>query len=112
MPYATHFYMNFMVLQWVTHVQNILRLSQFVKFKIFSRIYDEEQARQMAEPEDQDYYGMGSRSARFTINLSIGIVYGTLSPPICLLTFVNFAVCRLSYGYLFPYAESRKFDLG
>jgi len=55
---------------------------------------------------------MGSRSARFAINLCIGIVYGTLSPPINLLCWVNFWVCRIVYGYLCPFAETKKADLG
>ena len=41
----------------------------------------EEDALKMTEPEDQDYYGIGSHSARFTINMVLGIVYGTLCPP-------------------------------
>lgn len=112
MPFATHFYMNFLVLQWVTHAMNAMRYVSLGKFKAFGKLYEEEEARAMAEPEDQDYYGIGSRSARFTINLVIGIVFGTLSPPINLLCFVNFAICRLVYGYLIPFAETKKADLG
>jgi hypothetical protein len=112
MPYATHFYMNFLVLQWVTHAINMLRTAPLGKFLVARKLFDDEHARKMAEPEDQDYYGLGSRSARFTINLCIGIVYGTLSPPINLLTFINFAVCRLVYGYLIPFAETKKTDIG
>jgi hypothetical protein len=112
MPFATHFYMNFLVLQWVTHAMNAMRHVQLVKFQAFSRLFDEDEAKKMAEPEDQDYYGLGSRSARFTINLCIGIIYGTLSPPINLLTWINFALCRLIYGYLIPFAETKKGDLG
>jgi len=112
MPFATHFYMNFLVLQWVTHLTNLCRMANLFKFLGWSKIYDEEEAKQKAEPEDQDYYGLGSRSARFTINLCIGIIYGTLSPPINVLTFINFAVCRVVYGYLCVYAEKKKPDLG
>jgi len=66
----------------------------------------------MAEPEDQDYYGLGSRSARFTINMVVAIVYSTLSPTVALLGLVNFACCRLFYGYLINFAETKKPDLG
>merc|ERR1719265_1329109 len=82
------------------------------KWMMAKQLYSEEEARQMSEPEDQDYYGLGSRTARFTINLCIGIVFGTLSPPINLLTWINFAVCRLVYGYLVNFAETKKPDLG
>merc|ERR1719171_2300615 len=78
----------------------------------FRRMYDDETARGMSEPEDQDYYGIGSRSCRMTINLCIGIIYGTLSPPINLLTFIEFLICRVTYGYLLPFAETKKADLG
>jgi hypothetical protein len=112
MPYATHFYMNYLVLQWASHAMVLTRYIQLGKFWLFSKIYDEKTAREMSEPEDQDYYGIGSRSCRMTINLCIGIIYGTLSPPINLLAWVEFFICRITYGYLIPYAESKKPDLG
>ena len=76
------------------------------------QIMPEEDALKAAEPEDQDYYGIGSRSARFTINMGLGIVYGTLCPPMNLLCWLNFFFCRLFYGYLIPFAETKKPDLG
>jgi len=112
MPFATHFYMNFLVLQWASHAMALTRNSQLVKWGIFRHMYDDETARQMSEPEDQDYFGIGSRSCRMTINLCIGIIYGTMSPPINLLTWVEFFICRIVYGYLFTFAESKKSDLG
>jgi len=112
MPYATHFYMNFLVLQWATHAMGSLRYVPLAKYLSFCQLWEVEEAKQMAEPEDQDYYGMGGRSARWTIAMTVGIVYGTLSPPINLLCFINFAICRVVYGYLFIFAEHKKADLG
>jgi hypothetical protein len=112
MPAATHFYMNYVVLQWGTHALNLVRYVMLGKFLIAQRLYEDEKAREMSEPEDQDYYGIGSRSARFTINMCIGIIYGTLSPPIPVLTYINFWLCRVIYGYLMPFAENKKEDLG
>jgi len=112
MPQATHFFMNFLVLQWVTHVMGMMRHVILGKYLAFSKLVGEDEAKKMAEPEDQDYYGMGSRSARSTINLCIGIVYGTLCPPMNLLCWVNSYICRAVYGYLCPFAETRKADLG
>jgi hypothetical protein len=112
MPFATHFYMNYLVLQWTSHTMVLTRYIPLFKYLGFRTMVDEETARELAEPEDQDYYGIGSRSCRFTINLCIGIIYGTLSPPICLLTWIEFFVCRYTYGYLIPFAENRKPDLG
>mmetsp|Transcript_16757 Transcript_16757/g.52803 ORF Transcript_16757/g.52803 Transcript_16757/m.52803 type:complete len:836 (-) Transcript_16757:64-2571(-) len=112
MPFATHFYMNLMVVNWSTHCMNILRYVTLGKYLSFRPIFGEDVAATMAEPEDQDYYGLGSRSARWTINMLIAVIFGTLCPPMWLLTFLNFAVCRLIYGYLIPFAETRKPDLG
>merc|ERR1719213_782894 len=92
---------------------NLLRYVPLSKFLGFRKIFDqEEEARAKAEPEDQDYYGLGSRSARFTINMVIGIVYSTLSPTVALLACMNFFCCRVFYGYLIPFAETKKPDLG
>merc|ERR1719356_83483 len=84
------------------------------KYLGFQQLYpdDDDMAFKLSEPEDQDYYGMGSRSARFTINMVIGVVYGTLCPPMNVLCWVNFYICRLVYGYLIPFAETKKPDLG
>merc|ERR1719158_786400 len=112
LPLATHFYMNFLVLQWVTHVMIFMRYVPLSKWFGFGVLFEPEEARRMSEPEDQDYYGLGSRSARFTINLVIGIVYGTLSPTVALLAAMNFFCCRVFYGYLIPFAETKKPDLG
>jgi len=112
MPHSTHFYMNFLVLQWTTHAMNLLRYVPLSKYLAFKKFMEPEDARSKAEPEDQDYYGLGSRSARFTINMVIGIVYSTLSPTVALLAWMNFACCRLFYGYLINYAETKKPDLG
>lgn len=112
MPFATHFYMDFMVLSWATHAMNLTRYINVGKFVIFRKIMDEEKAIHMSEPEAQDYYGLGARNARFAIMMCIGIIFGTLSPPIAILTFINFFFCRLCYGYLIPFAETKKPDIG
>merc|ERR1719356_407828 len=105
--------MNLLVMTWFSHAMNLTRYIPLGKFIMFKKLYDtEEEARQASEPEDQDYYGMGSRSARFTINLAIPIVFGTLSPPTMILGLINFCVCRLYYGYLIPFAETKKPDTG
>merc|ERR1719428_1357244 len=53
MPVTTHFYLNYCMFQPVTHSMNLTRYIQLLKYWGFKRIYDEETARQMAEPEDQ-----------------------------------------------------------
>jgi len=112
MPSASHFYLNFMMLQWVTHAMNLTRYINLFKFLALQPILGKEQAKVHSEPEDQDYYGFGSRSARWTTLLVIALVFCSLSPLVSLLAFVNFAVCRLVYGYLLVFAEERKPDTG
>jgi len=113
MPYATHFYMNYVVLQWSSHFMLMMRHTPLAKWRLaMAAGWDEQGALALAEPEDQDYYGMGSRSARSTTVLCIGIVYGTLCPPIWLLVFIEFGICRTVYGYMIVFAETRKPDLG
>merc|ERR1719263_909218 len=112
LPLASHFYLNFMVMQWVTHAMNLTRYVNLIKFLMLRMVCDSRSAKNLSEPEDQDYYGIGSRSARWTINLVIGIVFSSISPLICLLVCVNFLLCRLVYGYLIVFAEVPKVDLG
>jgi hypothetical protein len=112
MPVASHFYLNYIALQWTQHFKSLCRTATLVKFLGFKMIYDQDTAREMSEPEDQDYYGIGSRSARWTLVLAICLVFSLLSPIVLLLGAVNFIACRLVYGYLIVFAETKKPDLG
>jgi len=112
MPGATQFYMDFLMLQWGEQSINFLRAAPVAKFILFNTFFEEADAKRMAEPEDQDFYGIGSRSARFTISLLIGIIFCTLSPPIAILGLVLFGLMRVYYGYLLVFAEEKKPDLG
>merc|ERR1719230_265460 len=77
-----------------------------------SIVFGEAVAVKKAEPEDQDYYGLGSRSSRFTFMLTLTLSFCSLSPLISILGFINFWVCRKCYGYLCVFCETRKPDLG
>jgi len=112
LPMATHFYMNYLVLQCAAHGIALLRHMQLVKFILFRALYSEEEARALAEPEDQASQGMGARYAQLMIVMTICIIFSTLSPLVAPLSLVCFGVCRLVYGYLLVYAETRKSDLG
>jgi len=112
MPGSTHFYINYLILQCNTHFLQSTRYIQLIKFLSFKRFYEEEEAADKADLEDQDYYGMGGRTARQTINLCIGIVFCTLSPPLGVVCLLLCFVQRLVYGYLMVFAEPVKPDLG
>jgi len=112
MPSCTHYYMNYIGMSAFAQWMVLTRYMQLTKFKSFSRLHDEQEAKNMAEPEDQDYYGIGPRTARWSTMMCIGIVYGTLSPPVSLLTWMLFLMIRTIYGYVFCFAETKKSDLG
>eukprot|EP00448_Togula_jolla_P019536 CAMPEP_0170589176 /NCGR_PEP_ID=MMETSP0224-20130122/11215_1 /TAXON_ID=285029 /ORGANISM="Togula jolla, Strain CCCM 725" /LENGTH=812 /DNA_ID=CAMNT_0010912925 /DNA_START=94 /DNA_END=2532 /DNA_ORIENTATION=- len=112
MPLASHFYLNYIPMQWVVHGLDLTRYVILMKFMAFRTIMEEDAARAKSEPEDQDYYGMGSRSARFTLEAVVCLVFSTLSPLITLLGFLNFVIRRIIFGYLLVFAENKKPDLG
>jgi len=112
MPNCTHYYMNYLCMQWYSMAMQLTRYMNVIKFKIFSRHHDDEKARELSEPEDQDYYGIGSRTARFSTLMTIAIVYGTLSPPCSVLGLLTMIWIRTLFGYIFVWNETRKPDLG
>lgn len=112
LPSSTHFYLNWFTAQWTTIAMQLTRYMQAVKFCLFRQFYGDQDANDMAEPEDQDYYGMGSRSARFSLFWVTAIVFLTLSPTIGILCFIQMALARVIFSYLFVYCESLKTDMG
>jgi hypothetical protein len=90
----------------------LTRYMGVIKYRIFIRHHEEEESRDLSEPEDQDYYGIGSRTARFCTLVTIGIVYGTLSPPCMVLAWLTVLWIRTLFGYIFVFNELRKPDLG
>eukprot|EP00931_Biecheleriopsis_adriatica_P101037 TRINITY_DN76262_c0_g1_i1.p1 TRINITY_DN76262_c0_g1~~TRINITY_DN76262_c0_g1_i1.p1 ORF type:complete len:738 (-),score=121.91 TRINITY_DN76262_c0_g1_i1:139-2352(-) len=112
LPASMPFFANFIVLQWSTACIELLRIANLSKFLAFRALYPESKAREMAEPEDQDYYGMGGRSARHTINVLVGCIFCSLSPLVAVLALVEVLLQRLVFGYLIVSAETKKPDTG
>jgi hypothetical protein len=111
MPNCTHYYMNYLGMQWYSMAMQLTRYIGVIKFRIFVRHHEEEEARDLSEPEDQDYYGIGSRTARFSTLVTIGIVFGTLSPPCMVLAWLTVLWMRTLFGYQFTFNETKKPDL-
>ncbi|CAE7832757.1 unnamed protein product [Symbiodinium sp. CCMP2592] len=111
MPRSTHFYLNFIPMQMAAYATAALRLPQLLKYMAF-RILQSKDAKARSEPEDQTYFGIGSRSARASLQLVTVLTFSTLSPLISILGFMMFAVCRATHGFLLREAESVKLDLG
>ncbi|CAK9113866.1 CSC1-like protein At4g02900 [Durusdinium trenchii] len=112
LPNTSTFYIDYVILQWSVTVLNVLRYQNLVKFLAWNTICDEDRAKNKSEPEDQDYYGVGSRSARLSLVLAIGLVFSLLSPFILIVVFLFFLINRLVFGYLLVFAELPKPDLG
>lgn len=111
MPKSTHFYLNFIPMQMAAYSTSGLRLAQVFKYVFLRCYYDAATAKEKSEPEDQDFQGMGSRSARAALQLSTVLTFCTLSPLITILGWMMFAVSRVMHGFLFE-VENRKSDLG
>jgi len=112
LPQATHFYLNYMVVNWGTTAMDATRYVYLAKFITYKAYLPEEKARELSEPEDQDYYGQGARGARACEYLVMALVFAGMTPLICVLGLINFALCRVVYGYLLVWAETKKPDLG
>jgi len=112
LPNTSTFYMDYVILQWSVSVLNVLRYQNLVKFLAWNTICDEDRAKQKSEPEDPDYYGVGSRSARLSLVLSIGLVFCLLSPLVLFFVFMFFLINKLVFSYLLVFAEVPKPDLG
>jgi len=112
LPQASNFYLTYVVVQLGVDGFAMVRLASVSKYMTLKPILGDARAKELAEPEDQATQGIGSRSARMSLLLVIPLVFCTLSPIITIFGMINFAVCRVVYGYLFMYAESLKGDSG
>jgi hypothetical protein len=116
MPPCTHYYMKYLTMQWLSQGMYVSRYIQVIKFRmIWPKVWPdgtEREIKELSEPEAQDYYGIGSRTARWSTLFCIGIVYGTLSPPCGVLAWFTMIILRIIYGYLFTFAEKPKTDMG
>jgi len=113
MPQSTHFYLNFVPIQAAALAVNLTRYVNLLKYLLVKWYYNsEELGKEYCEPEDQDFYGIGSRCARSTLLLVMCLVFCTLSPMITCLGVLYFLIARVTYGYLFTYCENTKIDLG
>jgi len=90
----------------------MVRHVQVGKYLVFRTMFTKKDAKKKAEPEDQDFYGVGSRSARWINTMLIGLVYCQIQPFLLVFSAVHFLVCKFVYGHLIVFAEERKADVG
>mmetsp|Transcript_124751 Transcript_124751/g.313760 ORF Transcript_124751/g.313760 Transcript_124751/m.313760 type:complete len:1058 (+) Transcript_124751:131-3304(+) len=113
LPSSSNFYISYVVLGWFTITMNLLRIAPVIKYLIFywSGLSPQD-ARNHAEPEDQDSDGMGSRMAKATIMMTIALVFSTCSPTIPTAALVYFILGARVSRWNVLYAETKKPDLG
>jgi len=113
MPTASHYYLSWTATQCTTHAMDLTRYMNWLKYVMhkFSS-GDSHYAKEMSEPEDQDFYGIGARSARFSLIMCTCLAFSTLSPLIVILGFMNFALARVIFGYLLAFSEVPKPVIG
>ncbi|CAE7823549.1 unnamed protein product [Symbiodinium microadriaticum] len=112
LPNTSTFYMSYIILQWSVSVLNILRYQNLLKFFAWTAVSEEARAKELSEPEDPDYYGIGSRSARLNVVLAIALVFSLMAPMALWCGFVYFLINRFVFSYLVVFAETTKPDLG
>jgi hypothetical protein len=113
MPTTTHFYMKYVVVNCFMNGCNLTRTWELVKFLLYRYTYgSDDEAKRWIEPEDQEFFGIGGRTARQTILMVIHVIFCSLAPIMTLFTILTFILARLIFPYMFAYAETRKADLG
>lgn len=112
MPSASHFYLNYLPLQWMSDWLQITRYMNLLKFWPASQLFGENRAKELCEPEDQDYYGIGGRGARQAFFLVLTIAFCTISPLITILGYIEALCARIVLGWLMVFAETHKPDMG
>eukprot|EP00927_Polykrikos_kofoidii_P040790 TRINITY_DN34802_c0_g2_i1.p1 TRINITY_DN34802_c0_g2~~TRINITY_DN34802_c0_g2_i1.p1 ORF type:complete len:979 (+),score=138.24 TRINITY_DN34802_c0_g2_i1:44-2938(+) len=107
-PKCSHFYLSLILFYTCAEVMGLVRSSQLLKFLAFLQFSDEATAKRRSEPEDPDYEGLGSRSARVSLIMVTVVVFCSLMPIIAFFGAVFFFAGRFVYTYLFVFAETRK----
>jgi len=110
---TTHFFLSIFVIQWASVGMEVTRYTQLIKYILWKKALESPlEAHNIAEPEDQDYYGMGARTARYTSFFVIGLAFVSLCPLISIIAFIYFLFIRMLIGYQVVFAETKKPDLG
>lgn len=109
LPLTSRFYVNYVVLGWLSCSCELLRPGPLVMYLSFREFMSEHDARCCAE---EDSVLMGTRVARSTFMLVITLVFCSICPVVLLAAAVYFLIERLSHGYLMLSAEPRQGDAG
>eukprot|EP00927_Polykrikos_kofoidii_P016356 TRINITY_DN17389_c0_g1_i2.p1 TRINITY_DN17389_c0_g1~~TRINITY_DN17389_c0_g1_i2.p1 ORF type:complete len:937 (+),score=159.02 TRINITY_DN17389_c0_g1_i2:84-2894(+) len=112
LPTKSHWYTEYIILGWATDCFELLRLPNLLIYLSWRLLLGKEEAKRRAEPQDQDFHGMGARMARVALHLTILLVFCTCFPPIALVGWASFSVGTATRVYLSVFAENRMPDYG
>lgn len=114
LPYASHFYVNYIVFGWIALAFEMTRLMNVLKYIVYRVLYglDCLLAKTLSETEDETAYGMGARITLASFNTVIALVFCQVCPLICCIAFIYFFLGRIVYGCLLFRTEGKKPDLG
>lgn len=114
LPRSSHFFFNYMIFGWATLFWESIRFAVLSRYWFYRYFYksDVDQAKRLAEPEDEASFGMGSRMALASLMSAMTLVFCTCSPIIMVFSWIYFIIGRHVYAYLVVHVEHRKPDLG
>jgi hypothetical protein len=112
LPKVSHFYSLYLVLGWFAVTTELLRIGPLIKYLQLRLTFDSDEAKRLAEPEDQDHYGIGSRMSKSALMMTVMLVFCTCSPEISVFGLMYFSIAGPCYRYLVVYAEAPKSDAG
>jgi hypothetical protein len=112
LPKASHFYLTFLVVQTFFYGLGLLRPGQLWRYTGYLKVCEEEEARKLADPDNDAYNEMGFRSAMFSFNLVIALVFCSITPLISVVALGSFVLARIFFGYLIVFAEPTLPDIG
>lgn len=112
LPYTSHYFMAYLVLQWLTHSMELTQYMILLKYFFLRMYYCEETAEEYARAKREQCNNVGQRTAKLSLFLCVALVFSTLAPLILIFSLIDMLVARVVYGYLVGFAEKGTADLG
>lgn len=114
LPGVSHFYMNYLVLDWFSTGIQFIRHGNLLNFWFyrFVRWMKPSVAKSYSEPESPAFFGLGARMGHGVLVATIALVLCTCSPSIILIAWVTMFIGEIVYAYLLFNVETKKADTG
>jgi len=112
LPGKSHWYTEFLLLGWLADITELIRITNLMTFLGFKWLLGDREAKRRAEPQDQDFYGMGARMARIALHMTIALAFCTCFPLISIVGWIFFSIGSCTHVYLIIFAEDKVADYG